>query len=88
MPTIKPLSPSSMTTGKSTCERPTVSVSRDALNLGPVKSGMTTPGPQHEEGRDGPEHQQHDPEERGRQPEGVAAAVLLEQIREHRHEGR
>ena len=49
MPTSSPFSPSSRTTGNSTCESPTVSGSSECVNVGPVNSGMITPAREDEE---------------------------------------
>ena len=43
IPTSRPFRPSSRITGNSTRDSPTVSAFREALNVGPMNSGMITP---------------------------------------------
>ena len=86
IPTTRPLSPSRITIGKSTRDRPTVSASSCAVNWSPVNSGMITGASAMKAIVISVSADEQQPRHRAGRVDRVLAPLLLEQLGEDGHE--
>ena len=87
IPTARPVSPSRITIGNSTCDRPTASASSAGVNSSPVKSGISHGAIRMKRERDQRQPDQQQPGERARELIGLALLLVLQQLAEDRDEG-